>query len=165
MRYLLLSWLVLGIGLVSCATGKQNKDFAFYLLGNNINREDIQKIELSKVMLRKPPIFTINDIIAYSRTKHSLKLTKEAFERFGEIAIGRPFAICLGDSAVYLGVVWSQIYSSSFDGVVAVSSIEKDSAKIQILAGYPNESYFIGADPRPNQAILSSIARHKKLVQ
>jgi hypothetical protein len=134
-------------------------------LRNDIKAEDIQKTELSKVVLHKPPIFTVNDIIAYSKSKHSLKLSKEAFKRFCEIEIGKPFAICLGDTPVYLGVVWSQLYSSSFNGVVAVFSNEKDSTIVQILAGYPNESYFKGVDPRPNQAILSSIAKYNKLVE
>ena len=165
MRYLLLSWIVLGIGFMNCAMGKQDKDIAFYLLGNNINAEDIKKIELSKIVLQKPPIFTIDDITAYSRSKHSLKLTREAFKRFHEIEISRPFAICLGDTPIYLGVVWSKIYSSSFNGVVALYSDGKDSTTVQILAGYPNESYFKGVDPRPNQAILTSIEKRNKLVE
>jgi len=165
MRHLLLSWIVLGMGLMSCSVGKQDKDFAFCLLENDIKAEDIQKIELSKVVLHKPPVFTINDITAYSRSKHSLKLTKEAYKRFYAIEIGKPFAICLGETPVYLGVVWSQLYSSSFDGIVAISSLEKDSTTVQVLAGYPNESYFKGVDPRPNQAILSSIAKYNKLVE
>lgn len=165
MRYLLLSWLVLGIGLMSCEMGKHDKNFALYLLENNIKVEDIQKMELGKVVLHKPLIFTINDIITYSKSKHSLKLTKEAFKRFSEIEVGKPFAICLGDTPVYLGVVWSQLYSSSFDGIVVISSLEKDSTTVQVLAGYPNESYFKGVDPRSNKAILSSIAKYNKLVE
>ena len=104
--------------------------------------------------------------IEYSQSEHSIKLTKEAFDKFKALNMRGFFAICVDNKPVYLGRVWSIYLSSSFNGVVATEHLyEWRENKIQISTGYPDEDYFEGIDPRSNKLILDSLRKSNKLVK
>jgi hypothetical protein len=156
---------LLVFGITSCATANQkNTEVSFYLVGNTVNLDDIHKNDLRGVVLNYSPVFTTKDIIEYSQSEHSIKLTKEAFKEFLALKVGAVFAFCVDSKPVYLGVVWSPIRSSSFNSVAAIASLV-DKNKIQILAGYPDGSFFEGIDPRSNKLILDSLRNSNKLVK
>lgn len=141
-------------------------EFSVYLVRSLIPVDDIAKMKFNKVTLEDAPLFTINDVISYSKNTHAIVLKKPAFEKFLAVRCGRPFAVCVGDSPVYLGVVWSQIRSSSVNGVVALAPYkQREENIVVILAGYPNSSYFDGKDPRYNRSVFDSFEKHHKLCE
>jgi hypothetical protein len=106
----------------------ENTEVSLYLVKNKISADDVLKNNLSKVVLDESPVFTRKDIIEYSQSEHTIKLTKEAFEKFkairGDISWGKVFAICVDNKPVLLGTTWYLYASTSTcNGLSAMEAI------------------------------------------
>ncbi len=139
-----------------------DKDFSVYLVKTHITMLDLKTVSLRSVVLEDVPLFTIDDVISYSKSTHHIALTERAFDNFLAAGSGRPFAVCIGRKPVYLGFTWRDISSQAFDGVVALPFVRTDHT-ICIQVGYPIADRLDVKDPRANQAVFVSIARHGKL--
>ena len=155
-------FLLFGIGIISGAMPNQkNTEVSFYLTNMTDTDILIHKKDFSGAVLNKSPVFTTKDIIEYSQSEHSIKLTKEAYNKYKVIKTGTVFAFCVYNKPVYFGVVWAGYWSQPLNCVVAIGG----NNKIEISLGFPNESFFEGIDPRSNKLILDSLKKSNKLVE
>jgi hypothetical protein len=139
-----------------------DKEFSIYLVKTHISWRELRTVSPQTVVLEDTPLFTIDDVVSYSKSTHHIELTDSAFKRFIYAGSGQPFAVCLGRKAVYLGVTWSDQSSQGVDGVVAMPYFAGEHT-ICLKSGYPTEDPLDVKDPRANQAVFDSIARHGKL--
>jgi hypothetical protein len=136
--------------------------FAFYLVKSDV---DVRLIDVrhDRVVTENSPLFTIDDIVSYSRENRILVLKPEAFERFTHIEQtrpdGTPFAICTNRQVLFLGVLWRKISGEIAPYVVARTKYPLKSAAyplgkeaIEITAGHFGE----GRTPE-NEVIVTKI--------
>ncbi len=85
------------------------------------------------------------------------------FNIIKNIEPGTIFIVYLKEKEIYNGVVWSSLYSSSYDGIVIKKPLDYETREIQLQLGYPNENYFTGKDPRNNAELFKILKNFKKL--
>jgi hypothetical protein len=139
--------------------------FAFYLIdGQQDNGRQIGSISLDAIHLHKLPLIGASDIISYSESKHSIHLTSKAFVRATRARVGDIFAACVDKKPIYLGRMWSDILSSSSNDVLLVHCFMENAPNCMFLQlGYPNQSYFVGRDPRSDDLIMKTLRNAGKL--
>ena len=152
---------------------QENTEVSFYLVKNKIPLEDLLEFDLSEVILDESPVFTAKDIIEYSQSDHSIKLTEEAYKKYNAVGMYSVFAFCVDNKPVYLGHISAKYHILRVDGISAHRG--KDlSNEIQIQYRiYLNGSEYIGPDeskediddPRQNKLILDSLRKSNKLVK
>lgn len=140
--------------------------FAIYLTRDNIPPEKMEV--LSHVEIADEPIISIQDIITYNAQTHEMKLTDQAFERITHLEVpvrGKSFLVCVDREPIYWGAFWNPISSMSFAGVTIWNPLGSQELKVITLElGYPSSSFYNGADPRNNPAILQSLEQSGKLI-
>lgn len=125
------------------------------------------------------------DIIAYNKNTHSIKLTEEAVKRLRSYVpyktmtlndsaytipkLGglyqKSFVVKLNGERLYEGIFWSSVSSSSYSRIVIIDVLLiTNEDHIQIVAGYPDSSYFKGIDPRRNSKIFDHFQKAGKLI-
>ncbi len=157
--YLLL--LILTVG--GCASQK-DEGFSIYLLSPDI---PVSKMPIiSHLELAERPLFSISDIVSYTKETHEIELTAEAYERISKLEVpvnGRVFVVCVHRLPMYWGAFWTQVSSVPFDGVTILKPLASGRHVIQVQLGYPSPNFFTGEDPRSNSDILRSLERAGKL--
>ncbi len=138
---------------------QESKEFVIYFFQNNVSKNIIFK-EMEKNSLAS---LTINDIIKYNKNTHEITLSNQAFNIIKNIEPGTIFIVYLKEKEIYNGVVWSSLYSSSYDGIVIKKPLDYETREIQLQLGYPNENYFTGKDPRNNAELFKILKNFKKL--
>lgn len=167
-------FLLFGIGIMSCAMHNQkNTEVSFYLVKNSLF--DSHKFDLSEVILDESPVFTTKDIIEYSQSDHTIKLTKEAYKKWCALpAALHYFAICLDNHPVYWGIVRSPYWDIGMNGVSVEDCCEVSDGCNEIQLEYNIIEYNIYSDgtnkegyddPRQNKLILDSLRKSNKLVE
>jgi hypothetical protein len=119
--------------------------------------------DVRHIGLQARPILTIDDVVSYSKESHTMMVTVPAYERFMNVPVGAIFVVCAKDERVYYGTVWSDLYSSSVDGVVIVKKSSSKLPIIHIQLGYPSPKFFTGTDPRSDARIMRSLQDSRKL--
>ncbi len=143
--------------------------FSVFLLADQTPATELSVVNLDDVELREEPILSGDDIITYSRERHEIELTAEAYERIRQLFTlpakvrGIPFVVCVGPDRIYAGAFWTPVSSISFDGVVICQPFERDERVIRIGLGYPCPEAFTGQDPRSDERILQSMEAAGKL--
>lgn len=157
---------------MSCALASpRNTEVSFYLVKNKISDDDIRKNNLSGAVLDKSPVFTTKDIIEYSQSENTIKLTKEAYKNFLALRDYDCFAICVDNKPVYLGKVEHPSYWSSlgFNGLTASEVRMNNEIHLLYWALTPDGGLKIEKevidDPRHNKLILDSLRKSNKLVE
>jgi hypothetical protein len=142
-----------------------NIGLCFYLVKNmSPQTSNWWKVSLDTVKIDERPFIRSENIISYSDTNHSLLLTKEAYERFKRIHTGEVFAACVNTKVIYVGMTWSGILSATCPGVAMLIDDRNFKANtVSLWAGYPNESYFDGPDPRSKPVIVEALRAEHKL--
>ena len=153
--------------LISSGCSSSNiEGFAIYLTRENIPPE--QMPALSHVDIAEQPVIATNDIVSYNATTHEITLTTDAFKRISGLEVpvrGRSFVVCIDRSPIYWGAFWTPISSISFDGITIWKPLGSQEAKIiKLEPGYPSSSFYRGADPRNNPAVMESLERAGKLI-
>ena len=140
------------------------KEFSIFLPKAEISQDEIGSIDINSILLKDDSIISESDLIAYDKTTHSLKLSASSCERVMSLKYGTIVFVCVGRKPIYWGVIWSNILSAGFNGVVLLKAApwEKDKCKIRIECGYPSE-WFTGKDPRDNPEIMNSLRKAGKL--
>ena len=155
-------------------------EVSFYRVINKISADDVRKNNISGVVLDKSPIFTTKDIIVYSQSEHTIKLTKEAYKKICALSGEYYFAICVDNKPVYLGLVLPQYSSTRFAGLT-IETTNDECNEIQLRIGidlYPDglsSIVIVGDipesikdsidDPRQNKLVLDSLRKSNKLVE
>ncbi len=144
----------------------KGEGFAIYLTRDDIPPEKMEM--LSQVDIAAQPVISSQDIITYNAQTHEIKLTEHAFERIARLEIpvrGKSFLVCVDKAPIYWGAFWTPISSISFEGVTILQPRSSQELKVITLElGYPSTSYYKGADPRNDTAILQSLEQSGKLI-
>ncbi len=144
-------------------------DFAIYLLKEEMHASELVDIDLAELALQETPLISIDHIVSYDGTDHSIELTQEGYARIQELfptavwVSGTPFVVTVGDERIYTGAFWSPFSSLSFDGVVIMQELSEEQQQIQISLGYPGPDWFSGEDPRSDRRILTALSAAGKL--
>lgn len=120
MKYLFI--LLISILFYSCSDStslNNNKNtFGIYLLKDTtLITSDAKKMILESQQVQEKPIISINDIVSYNWTEHTMILTSEALEKFKNIEgkiksiSGLPFVLMVDQQIIYLGNIYP-MYSS-----------------------------------------------------
>lgn len=120
--------------IMSCALANnkdtENTEVSFYCVKNKISDDDIRNNNITGVVLDESPVFTSKDIIGYSQSEHTIKLTEEAYQKFKRLSSIKRlrtngfFAICVDNKPVLLGTIWSPWLSvRTCNGLSAMEAI------------------------------------------
>ena len=131
---------------------------AFYLV-----KESAQATNASTTLeLENTPIFTQTDIISYSLTNQSMMLTKSGMKKLNSVGIGSSFTACVNKKPIYSGKIWSPVRDAGCREIVLMVPPD-GSAKVDLLAGYPDRSFFTGDDQRSNKSIVDALRASGKI--
>ena len=145
------------------------RGFSICLLADEVPATELSIVDLNDLELQDEPILSSDDIITYSRKRHEIELTAEAYERVEQLFTlpvkvrGMPFVASVGSDRVYAGAFWTPASSVSFDGVVICQPFDPDNHVIRIGLGSSTPEAFTGQDPRFDQRILQSMEAAGKL--
>jgi hypothetical protein len=145
---------------------KTGEGFAIYLTRDDIPPSKMEA--LSHVDIADQPLFSLVDIDSYNITDHEITLTPDAYNRIIALrpgVYGESFLVCVNKSPIYWGAFWTPISSVSFSGVtIEIPLGSQNTGTITIALGYPSQSFFQGADPRNNPAVMDSLQQAEKLI-
>jgi hypothetical protein len=144
--------------------GNQTGDFSIFLLKDDtLTTEQAKQIPLATIIVKDDPITSINDVVSYNWSEHSIELTKEGFNKFKSVeskiisTLGLPFIVMVGHEKVYLGNIYPY-YSSymhtdvPFIGVSPFTSLR--------IARAPDTKI---EDRRSDERIYKALERRNKL--
>lgn len=127
--------------------------------------EDNYVMDVSKAEIAGDPIISYSDIASYDIDKHTLTLTVPHDFYTRQDLFGTPFVVTLDSEKIYGGWFWSSLSSAICNWVVInllPPTEELEENQIRITLGYPNESFFVGFDPRNHPRILNRLAHDGK---
>lgn len=149
---------------------KSSGEFSLHLISISRKPGQMPKVDLNK--LKKPktaPLIAAKDIQYYNKDRHDIGLWYSAGKRINDAARdlrGKPFAIFVGNEAVYVGAFWSTILSQSFDGTwIDLHGINPNNPILELRFGYPGEDFATGSDPRDDARIANAFAEYGNLQQ
>ena len=151
-----------------CAAPKTG-EFAIYLLAEDLPLAEWSPADLNSLALQEQPVIASDDIVAYARETHEIKLTAAAYERVQGLYTlpvdtdGRAFVVRVGEDRIYAGAFWTPASSLSFEGITIMQPWEEDRHVIHIGLGYPTPEAFRGADPRADSRVLQALEQAGKL--
>lgn len=160
------------------AQNNSPKGFAIYALPANFKSNQLSKLDLKKL---KPTgmslIVSENEIIYYQKETHEFKIDYIASDRIKKIhrrGGTQPFAVFVGNEAIYVGSFWKSILSSTFEGVIIDTYktvgnppyySNSDYPILTLELGYPSDEYFKGADLRADSRIFKALEEAGKLYE
>jgi hypothetical protein len=159
------------------AQDNSKKGFAIYLLPDNIKSNKLATLDLRKLKPFGKPFIAQNEIISYQKETHGFQIDYLASDRLKKLQIpvsGKPFAVFIGDKAIYTGAFWTSISSQSFDGVIinkqkAIGNppyySNTDYPILTLETGYPTSEKFKGNDPRSDERILKNLEQNELLYE
>ena len=127
-------------------------------------------------------IISEDNIISYNVTNNEIKLNEDGLrvlrskivydEEDGKLvpSLGglylKTFSLRIDGQEIYSGTFWSNLSSGTNSGVVLLDVLGINSEdRVRLEAGYPNSSYFKGADPRNNPKIIEYLKSKNKIVE
>jgi hypothetical protein len=142
---------------------EKNKEFAIYMLQEEIPATQLDQYDLSELALERKPIISADDIVSYDQSSHVIELTPKAYSRIQGLFTlpvkvhGIPFVVCVGEERIYSGAFMTPVSSIALDGVVISQPFGSEERTIQINLGYPGSVAFNGIDPRADPRIIKSL--------
>lgn len=148
--------------------GPREEGVALYLLDASIGSEMLSRTAAQDLARQSQALINETDIIAYDTATHSMQLTAEARQRIDELDFpvnGRPFVICVNETAIYAGAFWPLYSSLSAPNIVViVTPLLKSDNSLELTLGYPGPDFFEGEDPRSDPRILDALEKSDKLL-
>lgn len=162
MRLRPLLLLVLPILASSCSP-EPPEAFALYLARDSLQAFD--ETDLAQVELADEPLLGDQDLIAYERDSHTLRLAPEAARRLENMDLpGQVFVLTVGGEPLYGGAFMAAYFSRTYDGVVILwPPMGGDGTRLHLQLGYPGPDDFAGADPRDDPRLTEALRRAGKL--
>src|SRR5215204_1016367 len=151
--------------------------FAVYMLPVDIKSNQLKNLDLKNLKPTGKPLIAESDIWFYQKETHEFRINYMAADRLKKInnrGDTHPFAVFVGDEAIYVGAFWKSILSQSFDGIIidTYKSVGKppyysntDFPVLTLELGYPSAEYFKGADLRADSRIFKSLEAAGKLYE
>lgn len=152
--------------LLSC--NKENegagKPVEFYLLESFNYVTNQCKVDPSSAVLKSTPFINNTDIIAYSKSAFTYKLSAAAINRVKAFEGRVPFAVTVDKQVVYFAFFNEVILSSSCEHSISMDFDWGSSDKILLKLGYPGLLQGVPIDDqRNNSVLLSALSSQGKL--
>lgn len=151
--------------------------FAIYLLPDNFQTSQLSKFDLKKLKPKGAPIIAQDEIRFYQKETHEFGIDYTAAQRLKKLqsrGCCKPFAVFVGDQAIYAGAFWKSTSSQSFDGIV-IDTLKAfgnppyySNTNFPVLTlelGYPSPQFFEGADLRADSRIFTALQEAEKLYE
>ncbi len=158
--------------------GQNNpRGFAIYQLPDSVKSNQLSTLDLKKLKPTGAPLIAESDLWFYQKENHEFRIDYTAalrIKKINEQGGTQPFAVFVGDEAIYVGAFWKTILSASFEGVMidtykALARADKksnpDFPVLTLELGYPSPKYFIGTDPRADTRIFKALEKAGKLYE
>jgi hypothetical protein len=159
------------------AQNNSPKGFAVYLLPGNIKSNQLSKINLKKLKPTGKPLISESEIQYYQKENHEFRIdyiASDRIKKINDLGGTKPFAVFVGNEAIYVGAFWKSILSSTFDGVIintfkAVGNPPyysgSDYPVLTLELGYPSTEYFKSTDLRADSRIFKALEEAGKLYE
>ncbi len=159
------------------AQNKSEKGFAIYLLPEKITPDDVSKLDLKKLKPKGTPIVAENEIQYYQKDTHQFRIDYTASKRLKQLqnrGCCNPFAVFVGDEAIYVGAFWKNSSSQSFDGIIINTeevlgnppyNSNTDYPVLTLELGFLSPEYFKSADLRSDSRIFKALQAAGKLYE
>lgn len=148
---------IYGVFSTSQASESTRPHFAIFLVKTN-------QTDISKSDLENDPVITEKDIISYDWLTHTILLTESGQKKIrglGTDPHGKPFVIVADGQRCYRGAFWSRILSVSHGEPII--DVFQAGRTIQIQRAYPDASFAVGDDPRPDKRVRLALEATGKL--
>ena len=122
------------------------------------------QIDPSSSAIEDAPTITNKDIINYSQTLNTFKLSDPAYQKVKTFKDRTPFAVTVDKQVIYYGFFKPAFSSSSCDHSITMDIAWSSESKIVLRLGYP--SLLAGVtidDQRNNPTLLATLKKQGKL--
>ena len=139
--------------------------YEIYVTKNRISynfQTDYSTINLDTIELNDTPFLTSNEIESYDTVNHiiNLKIPVDSLDFSDTPVYGQMFVVLVNKESVYCGFFWSAIssvpcqwiYMEDPNGPIGLNDFQ-----IKLSAGYPNQSFFLGNDPRNAPKVFEAL--------
>ncbi len=167
-KLLLFTVLVFVLNLIGCqdwkpvedpATASDQPHFSIFLVkGTNNPQADSQ--ELTKLQIEPQPYLTDRDLVSYNWKDHTLIL-KQSRPPSQPVPIGTCFVVVAENQRIFMG----QFLSPAISSTRSIPVILESDTQLQILNGYPDDTYGKPNDPRKDPRIYKALQAAKILVE
>ena len=160
------------------AQNSAKKEFAIYLLPENIQTyQHSLNFDFKNLKPTGKPFISQNEIIYYQKETHKFKVDFYASKRLKQINNRdgtKPFAVFVGNEAIYVGAIRKNNLSQSFDGIVidtfkAVGNppyySNSDYPILTLELGHPSAENFKDTDLRADSRIFKALEESGKLYE
>lgn len=151
-------------GLVTETPSVDSEAFELYLVADpQITGPDLPFYDLEKLPLAEEPLISAEDLIRYRWEFHSFEVKEERYLQLAELfkqsvpMSGLPFVVLSQGERIYAGAFWSPASSLHFGGVVILQPVDPAGGPILITLGYPDQSWFMGEDPRSDPILKDAL--------
>lgn len=150
--------------LISCKkenTGADKK-VEFYLLESFRYVTGQCKVDAMSAVMKATPFIGNDDIIQYSRSAYTYKLSAAAINRLKAFEGRVPFAVTVNKEVIYYGFFNDIFLSSSCEHSISMNLDWGSTDKILLQLGYPGSGVTVN-DQRNNTILLAALGSQGKL--
>ena len=152
--------------LLSC--NKENtgggKPVEFYLLDSFSYVNGQCKVDPASAILKPVPFISNDDIIAYSKSAYTYRISAAAINRVKAFEGRIPFAVTVDKQVVYFAFFNEIILSSSCEHSISMDLDWASQDKILLQLGYPGTAQGVSIDDqRNNSVLLAALSSQGKL--
>lgn len=133
---------------IGCKNIESRSEFCLYL---------VETDDLGEIAQSTEPLFTVDDIIVYTKETHEIELVKPVIHKIYLLSPGQQFIVCVGEENIYSGIFQSALSSNIEPGAQIFLPLTDNVTTIRIIGIFP------GKDLRQDSRILESLTKHGKL--
>ena len=149
---------------LSCKKDQAGEPVEIYLLKSYQTLAAKCQIDPSVSILEDKAVIKNQDILEYSKTEHTFKLTDQAIEKVKNFVDKTPFAVTVDKQVIYYGFFKPGFSSSSCDHSITMDLDWTSANKISLRLGYPGQLQGVTIeDERNNPKLITTLANQGKL--
>jgi hypothetical protein len=119
------------------------------------------QVDPSTAVLERTPIVTNQDIVEYSQTAYTFKLSENAIEKIKKLKDFAAFGVTVDKQIIYYGFFKPGYSSSSCDNSITMDIDWAANDKILLSLGYPGTLQGVSIDDRRNDATLIATLKNQ----
>ncbi len=165
MRHLIFTFIMSAI-CISCKKDHVNtgEPVEIYLLASYQTLTAKCQVDPSASTLEDEAVIRNQDILEYSKTEYTFKLTDQAIQKVKTFADRTPFAVTVDKQVIYYGFFKPSFSSSSCDHSITMDIDWASGDKIVLRLGYPGQLQGVTIeDQRNNPKLITTLANQGKL--
>ena len=146
------------------SSNNQTGELSIFLLKDDtLTTSQAKEKPLSTLIVNDQPVISINDIVSYGWTEHSIELTNEGTEKFKSVeskvksTFGLPFIVVANNEKIYLGNIYPYYSSYIHPDIPSIGVAPFMSLKIERAPDQKIE------DKRSDGRIYAALEKRNKL--